>query len=316
MTSRGPVTSRLDITAALVPVLTRHATSRDGSPLPSGPHQPHPAPLEHFPLSSPAIAAAPSAPLPLATAIRTGVSLLAVAAFALSYDALRQMAAASHIHRALTYAFPLVIDGFIAIGIGALLVLRTAPLSARLYVSALVGVATATSIWANVLHAIRLNQQTRHNGLSLDDITVGVISAIAPLALAGAVHFYLLVARRPSAPDRHNTDDRHESAEGHTIGELAPPPATDTDDGVPQPLAKREAQAQQLGKPGGKQPSVSLEQAVAIGRTAPLGRAGRASRRNIEKAVRDQGFGISRSRLDEVKDLLQAELDTVITSNG
>ncbi|WP_327274336.1 DUF2637 domain-containing protein [Streptomyces sp. NBC_01224] len=245
-------------------------------------------------MSSPTIAAAPSAPLPLATAIRTGVSLLAVAAFALSYDALRQMAAASHIHRALTYAFPLVIDGFIAIGIGALLVLRTAPLSARLYVSALVGVATATSIWANVLHAVRLNQQTRHNGLALDDITVGVISAIAPLALAGAVHFYLLVARRPATPDRHNTDDD-----------------------VPEPLAKREAETpQQPGRPGGKQPSVPLEQAVAIGRTAPLGRAGRASRRNIEKAVRDQGFGISRSRLDEVKDLLQAELDDAPTGTG
>ncbi|MBF8174097.1 DUF2637 domain-containing protein [Streptomyces olivaceus] len=102
----------------------------------------------------------------MTAAIRTGVALLTVAAFALSYDALRQMAAASHIHPALTYAFPLVIDGFIAIGIGALLVLRTAPLSARLYVSALVGTATATSIWANVLHAIRLNQQTRHDGLS------------------------------------------------------------------------------------------------------------------------------------------------------
>ncbi|MER6104782.1 DUF2637 domain-containing protein [Streptomyces sp. NPDC001832] len=268
-------------------------------------------------MSSPTVAAAPSAPLPLATAIRTGVSLLAVAAFALSYDALRQMAAASHIHRVLTYAFPLVIDGFIAIGIGALLVLRTAPLSARLYVSALVGIATATSIWANVLHAIRLNQQSRHNGLSLDDITVGVISAIAPLALAGAVHFYLLVARRPATHVRHNTDDRHEPAAEHTIGELAPPPATDTDAYVPQPLAKRAAQApQQPGEPGGKQPSVSLEQAVAIGRTAPLGRAGRASRRNIEKAVRDQGFGISRSRLDEVKDLLQAELDAVTTSTG
>ncbi|MCX5501092.1 DUF2637 domain-containing protein [Streptomyces sp. NBC_00053] len=268
-------------------------------------------------MPSPTLAAAPSAaPVPLAAAIRAGVALLAVAAFALSYDALRQMAAASHIHPALTYAFPLVIDGFIAIGIGALLVLRTAPLSARLYVSALVGIATATSIWANVLHAIRLNQQARHNGLSLDDITVGVISAIAPLALAGAVHFYLLVARRPATPDRHNTDDRREPAEGHKTSELAPPPATDTND-VPQPLAKRAAETpQQPGKPGSKQPSVSLEQAVAIGRTAPLGRAGRASRRNIEKAVRDKGFGISRSRLDEVKDLLQAELDAATTSTG
>ncbi|WP_406148178.1 DUF2637 domain-containing protein [Streptomyces sp. NBC_01012] len=258
-------------------------------------------------MPSPTSTAVPSpAPVPLTAAIRTGVALLAVAAFALSYDALRQMAAASHIHPALTYAFPLVIDGFIAIGIGALLVLRTAPLSARLYVSALVGTATATSIWANVLHAIRLNQQTRHNGLSLDDLTVGAISAIAPLALAGAVHFYLLVARRPTTPDRHNSDDRHEPGADHTIGELAPPHDTDTDTDTDVP--------QQPGKPGGKQSSVSLEQAVAIGRTAPLGRGNSVSRRNVEKAIRDNGFGMSRARLDQVKDLLQAELDAVTTS--
>ncbi|MFE9241231.1 DUF2637 domain-containing protein [Streptomyces sp. NPDC007007] len=269
-------------------------------------------------MPSPTSNAAPSpAPVPLTAAIRTGVALLAVAAFALSYDALRQMAAASHIHPALTYAFPLVIDGFIAIGIGALLVLRTAPLSSRLYVSALVGTATATSIWANVLHAIRLNQQTRHNGLSLDDLTVGAISAIAPLALAGAVHFYLLVARRPVPPDRHNRGERHEPAAEHQTSPLAPPAATGTDEGVPGPPPKRETETpQQPEKPGNKRPSVSREQAVAIGRTAPLGRAGRASRRSIEKAVRGEGFGISRSRLDEVKDLLQAELDAVTTSTG
>ncbi|MET8324767.1 DUF2637 domain-containing protein [Streptomyces sp. NPDC005181] len=266
-------------------------------------------------MPSPTTAIAPSAsPVPLAAAIRTGVALLAVAAFALSYDALRQMAAASHIHRTLTYAFPLVIDGFIAIGIGALLILRTAPLSSRLYVSALVGIATATSIWANVLHAIRLNQQARHTGLALDDITVGVISAIAPLALAGAVHFYLLVARRPTTPDSHNSkghnaNNGHKATSGNTDSATAPPPATKASD-VAEPATKQVAEtAHQPGKPRGHQPSVSLEQAIDIGRTASLGRAGRVSRRNVEKAIRDKGFGISRSRLDEVKNLLQDELD-------
>jgi hypothetical protein len=66
--------------------------------------------------------------------------------------------------------------------------LRTAPLRSRVYVWALVGAATITSIWANALHAVRLNQQARHSdGLRLDDMTVGVLSAIAPLALADAV---------------------------------------------------------------------------------------------------------------------------------
>ncbi|WP_328582626.1 DUF2637 domain-containing protein [Streptomyces sp. NBC_00370] len=267
-------------------------------------------------MPSPTAAAASSAaPPPLAAAIRAGVALLAVAAFALSYDALRQMAAASHIHRALTYAFPLVIDGFIAIGIGALLVLRTGPLSARLYVSALVGVATATSIWANVLHAIRLNQQDPNGPLALDDVTVGVISAIAPLALAGAVHFYLLVARGPVAPDGHNTGNRHNSAQQQAPNDSGSATAAAGDPQKP-PTEEAAGATPSPGKPQGNGPSVPLEQALAIGRTAPLGRAGRVSRRNIEKAIRDEEFGISRSRLDQVKDLLQAERDEATPKTG
>ncbi len=83
------------------------------------------------------------------SAIRVGIALLAAFAFALSYDALRQMAVAIHIRGLLTYAFPLVIDGFIAIGVTALLMLGNAPRLSRAYVWVLVGLATATSIWAN-----------------------------------------------------------------------------------------------------------------------------------------------------------------------
>lgn len=48
----------------------------------------------------------------------------------------------------------------------------------------------------------------------------------------------------------------------------------------------------------------------------PPRRAYRVSRRNVEKAIRDKGFGISRSRLDEVKNLLQAELDEATTGTN
>ncbi|MBX7469078.1 DUF2637 domain-containing protein [Streptomyces sp. MAG02] len=245
----------------------------------------------------------------MAAAIRTGVALLALAAFALSYDALRQMATASHIHPALTYAFPLVIDGFIAIGIGALLVLRTAPLRPRLYVSALVGTATATSIWANVLHAIRLNQQARRTGLALDDITVGIISAIAPLALAGAVHLYLLVQRRP--PHTKPQEGAHPvAADAPPAHEVAATTQAAPDENVAQATADQVAHPEKppAARPD-RRPSATFEQAVEIGRTAPLGRGGRASRRHIEKAIHDKGLSIGRPRLDAVKNHLQAELD-------
>ncbi|WP_326657804.1 DUF2637 domain-containing protein [Streptomyces sp. NBC_00385] len=130
---------------------------------------------------------------------RMVVIALGSAGCALSYDALRQMAVAIHIRGFLTYLFPLVIDGFIAYGIRALLVLRDAPLRARLYVWTLFGTATAASIWANALHAVRLNEEAvAGTGLRLGDTVVAVLSTIAPLALAGAVHLYILIARRPA----------------------------------------------------------------------------------------------------------------------
>ncbi|MFJ3901520.1 DUF2637 domain-containing protein [Streptomyces sp. NPDC090025] len=129
---------------------------------------------------------------------RAVVIALGGAGCALSYDALQQMAVAIHIRGFLTYLFPLVIDGFIAYGVRALLVLRDATLRARLYVWTLFGTATAASIWANALHAVRLNEDTvAGTGLRLGDTVVAVLSTIAPLALAGAVHLYILIARRP-----------------------------------------------------------------------------------------------------------------------
>jgi hypothetical protein len=136
---------------------------------------------------------------------RAAILALGGAGCALSYDALQQMAVAIHVRPQLSYLFPLVIDGFIAYGIRALLVMSTAPLRARLYTWTLFATATTASIWANALHAVRLNQQARAGGLRLGDHVVAVLSTIAPLALAGAVHLYILITRHHTAPDDQST---------------------------------------------------------------------------------------------------------------
>ncbi|WP_441245250.1 DUF2637 domain-containing protein [Kitasatospora sp. McL0602] len=141
---------------------------------------------------------------------RTVVIALGAAGCALSYDALQQMASAVHVRGFLTYLFPIIVDGFIAYSIRALLVMRDAPLRARAYVWLLFGAATGTSLWANALHAVRLNQQSTTSGLRLGDTVVAVLSTIAPLALAGAVHLYILLARGPVNPaDRHGRTHRN-----------------------------------------------------------------------------------------------------------
>ncbi|MFF2955889.1 DUF2637 domain-containing protein [Kitasatospora sp. NPDC057965] len=133
---------------------------------------------------------------------RAVVIALGAAGCALSYDALQQMAVAVHVREPLSYLFPLIIDGFVGYGVRTLLVLRDAPLRARAYVWLLFGAATGASLWANALHAIRLNQlHAGDGGLRLGDtVVVAVLSTIAPLALAGAVHLYILIARSPVTP--------------------------------------------------------------------------------------------------------------------
>jgi hypothetical protein len=151
---------------------------------------------------------------------RIAVALLGTLGFALSYDALQQMAVAIHVRDPLTYAFPLIIDGFIAYGVRALLVLRDAPLHARAYAWSLFAGATAASVWANAIHAIRLNQQSAETtGLRLSDHTVGFLSTLA-------VHLYILIARHAttttSAPDRPHDEPSYSVASGPIWGDRAP----------------------------------------------------------------------------------------------
>ena len=156
------------------------------------------------PYRTPSTGLAPD-PTPVGWWDRAAIIALGGAGCALSYDALQQMAVAIHVRPQLSYLFPLVIDGFIAYGIRALLVTSTAPLRARLYTWTLFATATTASIWANALHAVRLNQQTHNSGLRLGDHVVAVLSTIAPLALAGAVHLYILITRHhPARPTKHS----------------------------------------------------------------------------------------------------------------
>ncbi|MFD3422891.1 DUF2637 domain-containing protein [Streptomyces decoyicus] len=273
--------------------------------------------------ASTSVGAAPAVISGTAT-IRLGIALLGAIGFALSYDALRQMAVAVHISGLLTYAFPLVIDGFIAIGICALIILRTAPWRSRLYVWALVGLATATSIWANALHAIHLNHRTK---LRLDDITVGALSSIAPLALAGAVHLYLVIRRHlaangvaavaPSAaptaeaatpePIRQVRQVRQEQAHGANTAPLAKASSTSAPEakGTISVAPTTEAVLKKGGRKTTVPDDVLLATARAIG-----AQTGKVSRTSLEDAVRDKGYTIRKDLAKEAAKAVTAEFES------
>ncbi|MEE1763605.1 DUF2637 domain-containing protein [Streptomyces sp. SP18BB07] len=203
---------------------------------------------------------------------RAVVIALGGAGCALSYDALQQMAVAIHVRGLLTYLFPLVIDGFIAYGIRALLVLRDAPLRARLYVWTLFGTATAASIWANALHAVRLNEEnTSATGLRLGDTVVAVLSTIAPLALAGAVHLYILIARGPvKSSDRSDRDGLGQA--GHP-GQRVRIPVTRTERAGQQQPQPGQVGAGQSATALADRPRPSLDKQAPAARTLAGGSA-------------------------------------------
>ncbi len=140
---------------------------------------------------------------------RSAIILLGAAGFAFSYDALRQIALAIHARETLSYLFPVFIDGFIAYGVRAIVLLRHQRFAARLYAWFLFLAATGASLGANALHAITLNDspEAGRSALHLTDSVVGVLSMLAPLALAGSVHLYILMARTAerAVPDRAAT---------------------------------------------------------------------------------------------------------------
>ncbi|GAA2263714.1 hypothetical protein GCM10010430_55370 [Kitasatospora cystarginea] len=145
---------------------------------------------------------------------RLAVGVFGTLGFTLSYDALQQMAAAIHVRGPLTYLFPMVVDGFIAYGVRALLVLREAVWTARAYAWLLFIGATGASLWANRLHAVRLNEMPQPGShLRLDDRVVGLLSMLAPLALAGAVHLYILIARHSLTTVPATSGELHRSVE-------------------------------------------------------------------------------------------------------
>lgn len=114
------------------------------------------------------------------------VLFLAVAAFRLSFDALRSLAVAHSVKAGLAWLFPLVIDGFIVVA--SLSVVVSSLLSERVYVkAALVFAAVAVSTFFNVSHA---------DG---DRMTM-VVNAVPPVALF--LSFELLMSQLRAALER------------------------------------------------------------------------------------------------------------------
>jgi hypothetical protein len=106
-----------------------------------------------------------------------GVLGLTAASFALSYDALHQLALASGVRLCLAYLWPGVIDGFIVVALLTVLAAKRATSSAA-YPWTLAGLFSAASVAFNIAHAP-------------DRPVARLVFATAPIALVLATHLLM-----------------------------------------------------------------------------------------------------------------------------
>lgn len=124
----------------------------------------------------------------VALAITVGV---AAASFALSFNALRDLATRGHIPRDQAWLWPLVVDGTIVLATLGVVVTAAHPLQrkARVFFWAVLVVSAAVSILCNALHAILPTGQPLNSWLT------AFLAAVAPAALLATTHGVTLFAR-------------------------------------------------------------------------------------------------------------------------
>ncbi|WP_200305647.1 DUF2637 domain-containing protein [Streptomyces adelaidensis] len=121
--------------------------------------------------------------------------MLVALEYLIIFDPLQSLAAAMRVPGYLTYAFPLAIDGFIALAVYVLVRLRAAPLRVRAYAWTLTGIAIGIRASAVAVLGVLVGQQRPEVDWHVGDVIAVTMCGLAPLVLAGTVHLYVLVTR-------------------------------------------------------------------------------------------------------------------------
>lgn len=137
--------------------------------------------------------------------IAATVVALAVGAFTLSFDALRELATVAGLNRSIAWLWPLIVDGFILLATAAAVALRDRGPRVTWYPWATLIVFAAISVAGNALHA------SSHANREAVSVTVAsVVSAVPAVALLLASHLLVVLLSPPATPA--GGSDRAEAA--------------------------------------------------------------------------------------------------------
>jgi hypothetical protein len=133
--------------------------------------------------------------LRLIAMIAATVVALAIGAFTLSFDALRELATVAGLNRSIAWLWPLIVDGFILLATAAAVALRDRGPRVTWYPWATLIVFAAISVAGNALHA------SSHADREAVSVTVAsVVSAVPAVALLLASHLLVVLLSPPSTP--------------------------------------------------------------------------------------------------------------------
>ncbi|WP_158603072.1 DUF2637 domain-containing protein [Jiangella rhizosphaerae] len=127
--------------------------------------------------------------------IAATVVALAIGAFTLSFDALRELATVAGLNRSIAWLWPLIVDGFILLATAAAVALRDRGPRVTWYPWATLIVFAAISVAGNALHA------SSHANREAVSVTVAsIVSAVPAVALLLASHLLVVLLSPPPTP--------------------------------------------------------------------------------------------------------------------
>ncbi|PSL08144.1 uncharacterized protein DUF2637 [Haloactinopolyspora alba] len=144
----------------------------------------------------------------LITMIAVVGAALAIGAFTLSFDALRELATISGLNPTLAWLWPLIVDGFILIATAAAVALRDRGRRVTWYPWATLILFSTISVAGNALHA---SNHAHHTAVSIT--IAAAVSAVPALALLLASHLMVVLLSTPNHTTGHEpTRTSHECA--------------------------------------------------------------------------------------------------------
>jgi hypothetical protein len=152
-----------------------------------------------LPLSSPATARKPAAPLSrpiVATGLATTV-VIAIGAFILSFAALTDLAVSAGINPALGWIWPIIIDGLIVAATVAIVALAGHDRRTLAYPWALLVLGAVVSTGANAVHAVLAVEGSNGN---VPVLVSAIVAAMPPVVLLAITHLTVVLVQK-SAPE-------------------------------------------------------------------------------------------------------------------